>query len=1628
MIEVEDVCVEVLIVSDDPCIFGPMLDSMKAHGMAIGFSRNGHSALQQLGADKPDVILLNLRLPDTDGIALCKQLQACVDTRSIPVVLMLDKAEIDSRIAGLQAGAVDYLIKPLVLDEVLTKLRLHIRRPLPMLQTTVEKKTEPKIPGNRENLCFSPGCEVCSELPVQQRYFREIFYNASIPMFLMEVAAVGGFKFLEVNRAYQTMMGMSAGQLRGKHLAGVHTGFDQAVAGQFDRMLSLCLQAGAVTESEDVMALPAGSISLHSSLIPMFDAHGRISHILGSSREMTELKRAEQQIHSMNYMLDQLHEAVYVIDSQFQIRYANNSACDALGYDRTELLGMRVHDLEPYLDAEKSLEAEEVTKAQRHRSFQSYHRAKDGTIFPVEISASPLLYQDQAMSLSVVRNVSERMQIDEERRRHLHFFESMDRVNRAIQGAIDLEIMLGDVLDEVLALFDSDRAYLVYPCNPEAASWHIPMARAKEGRPAVPRDNVNTVMDANCEQLFRLMLSADGPMTFGAGNSHHLHKSIADRFDAQSFMGMAIYPKADHAWQFCIDQCSYSRVWTPGEFKLFQEVGRRLADGLSNLLAYRALQASESEYRTLVEHVPLSIARYDAQGRISYLNSQLEKILQITTQEARGKRPTECFSEPYYVGYEKKLLQVAETGEMVKVEWEGTGDDGTEVGVITIVAEDDEEGNISGLLAIGQSFSLQRRIEEALKRSEALYGSVVSAMIEGVIVQSQDGKILSLNPAAEKMLRISSHNPGAYSFESSGVELMIDGKPLQEERHPAMRSLQSGLPQFGVEMSLRRIDGDEAWFLVNSHPLFAEGEAKPYAVVSTYHDISDKKRAESERSKAFAILKENEALLRERLKLERRFSKMADHVPGFLCTLKVGVDGQLSVIYISSGVKDIYGLAVDEIMEDVSVLHQRVHPDDKSGLEAAINQAVSHSTAFQHEYRISHPAQGVLWLEAKAMPSEQPDGGIMFHGFVQDITERKRMERTLQFIARSGWQESSETFLVSLARYLGQMLEVEYVLIDKLDVEPDFAETAVIYYNGEILPAMRYPLFGTPCENIVSSGLCCYPEHVRQLFPEDRLLSDMRVESYVGMPLLDSAANVIGLIAVMDGKPMVDCDRIASVLQLVAIRAAAELERDRFERVLEESRLFLHKVIDTLAEPVFVKDRRHRWILLNAAFCKIIGHPLEALLGKSDYDFFPKEEADDFWARDEEVFCTGHEHVCEENFTDRYGVTHNIITKKTRYIDDNGSAVLVGIVLDITERKQMEAMIRKREEEFRTLAENLPDVIVRYDKSLRQVYINKGHGKTLQPSGHGLLEKIPAALWRIAPSEAEAFGGKLQRVLDTGNPESTLIQTETTTGKMIYWTVNLVPEFGQNGDVSGVLSCATDVTTLKEYQRELEASRAQIRALASRNDKLREEERKHIARELHDDLGQRLTALKLDLSRLILRFGQGNKAMQQQVAEMEADIGITINLVRDVVSSLRPAALEMGIVSALEWLVQEFRKRSAVRFRLRCPERKLALDDNLATALFRIVQESLTNIIRHAMASEVEIVLSSDEGHYILTISDDGIGMDVDPRQKPASFGVIGIEERTLNLGGEISIKTALNQGVKLTVRIPVAPRDGEKS
>lgn len=235
-----------------------------------------------------------------------------------------------------------------------------------------------------------------------------------------------------------------------------------------------------------------------------------------------------------------------------------------------------------------------------------------------------------------------------------------------------------------------------------------------------------------------------------------------------------------------------------------------------------------------------------------------------------------------------------------------------------------------------------------------------------------------------------------------------------------------------------------------------------------------------------------------------------------------------------------------------------------------------------------------------------------------------------------------------------------------------------------------------------------------------------------------------------------------------------------------------------------------------------------------------------------------------------------------------------------------------------------------------------------------------------------------------------------------------------------VVVAHTDITESSEQLRD---TKEKLRALAAYQEQMLEQERKHIALEVHDEMGQLLTALNLDLSLVGLRFGD-NHELLVMVDEMHVLLEKTIKVVRHVASNLRPAALDLGLAPAIEWLAEDFSSRWPVRCRLDASDDDIVLDDLLLTAVFRVVQESLTNVARHADAHEVTISLNHCAHELCVVVADDGRGFDTDVVGQDSGFGLFGMRERMLALGGTLRINSAPGKGTAISIKLPIPSKD----
>jgi signal transduction histidine kinase len=229
------------------------------------------------------------------------------------------------------------------------------------------------------------------------------------------------------------------------------------------------------------------------------------------------------------------------------------------------------------------------------------------------------------------------------------------------------------------------------------------------------------------------------------------------------------------------------------------------------------------------------------------------------------------------------------------------------------------------------------------------------------------------------------------------------------------------------------------------------------------------------------------------------------------------------------------------------------------------------------------------------------------------------------------------------------------------------------------------------------------------------------------------------------------------------------------------------------------------------------------------------------------------------------------------------------------------------------------------------------------------------------------------------------------------------------------------VTERVRADDELRRSRGELRELSAASHSIREQEQRRVAREIHDELGQSLTALKMDVAWMLGNLSAGSPSLSEKLNTMHAQLDATVAATRRISADLRPLMLDdLGLIPAAEWLAQTFSERSGIPCKLHIRPPDIELAEPQASALYRILQESLTNVARHAKASAVDVVIEQTDGVLKLSVKDNGMGFRPAEARAQKTYGLLGLRERTLLLGGEASVTSEPGRGTTVDVRIPL--------
>jgi len=705
-----------------------------------------------------------------------------------------------------------------------------------------------------------------------------------------------------------------------------------------------------------------------------------------------------------------------------------------------------------------------------------------------------------------------------------------------------------------------------------------------------------------------------------------------------------------------------------GEVKILDmhfSILRGLEDNLSNILISfsditkrkemeTALRASEEKFRLIAMNTPEHILIQDRSLRYTKV---INPPFGLTEKDMIGMSDFEILSKDdaeYLTNIKKKILEtgkaeqlttaiVAPYGEALYIEG-------------AYIPMHDSNGAINGIMCYLRNVTERRKTEEALKQSEERFKAIAEASPLGIaVIGIPEGKLLYINEAYSKLFGykkdtlVSQYTPEIYWNDSDHD---IVRQMLQENKNMAE-----------YEVIFKKKNGKMFWGYSYIRPIDYDGKS---AMLCTYSDISVRKKAEE-------ALKESEEKLWSVLNASQESIYAIDRNGKFIMSNSTGL--------------------------------KRLNIHKKELIGHPLSEFMSAELAKQRQEKIDE-----VFRTGKAVEFEDEGFGLNFHhnffpvfkdkeilsvvSYSTDITERKQIENALLFLVKSSNSRVNENFFKLYATFLADSLSMDFVCIDILKNDLLSAKSLAVYYDGKFLDNAEYTLQGTPSEEVVGKNICSYKDKVWQVFPNYALLKELRAESYLGATLWSSEGKPIGLISLISRKSKSDLKIAETILKLVAIRVAGELERIMAEQALLESEVKLRTIFESSVDAIGVsKEGIH--VLANPAYLELFGYssddelvgmPISSLIVPSERKIIK-----------ENIHRRVRGQIEASNFEGR-GIRKDFTEfdaeiRVSSYVSNNETFNVV-IIRDITDRKQAEELLTNSEIRYRRLFESAKDGIL----------------------------------------------------------------------------------------------------------------------------------------------------------------------------------------------------------------------------------------------------------------------------------------------------------------------------------------------
>ncbi len=802
--------------------------------------------------------------------------------------------------------------------------------------------------------------------------------------------------------------------------------------------------------------------------------------------------------------------------------------------------------------------------------------------------------------------------------------------------------------------------------------------------------------------------------------------------------------------------------------------------------AETALRESEERFRAIFDSAFQMMGLITPNGHLLAANQTALGFIGYTSESLAGSLFWEApwfRNLPDVQANLMQGIQAAARGELFCIEAQVKGQDGTILDMdASLKPIFNQAGQVYQILAEGRDISERKRQEAdrrtaelALRESEARFRRLaenIPGMVYRYVRHANDTH--SLPYVSPRCFDLYGVSPEAVIQNADTLFDTFHPDDLPAVQAAIAASMQNPEQIFFVEHRIITPAGQEKWIQATTSlpELQANGDIVWDGVAI---DITARKQAE-------AALQESET----------RFRRLAENIPGMVYRYVLHADGNDGFPYVSPRSDELFGVTATAAMHNPNELWATVHPEDVHGLRSAVAIAAQNpDQVFNQEFRIITPIGELKWVQMKSSCTEhQANGDMFWDGVALDITDRK--QANLELI-------ESQAFIQRITMTSAGMIYLY-----------DMQEQRNLYTNRDFLE-----LLGYSTEEVQQLGAAwlvelLHPDDLESVFQHQERIKAAQDGEVVVLEYRVRRKNGEWFWAESFDTPFKRdetgqvCQNLGTVLDVS--------DRKRTEADLKNSQAFLHGIMNAIADPIFVKDEQHRWVLGNVALDAFVGLPSSEYIGKTDHDFFPPDQAQVLWDNDEQVLSSGTELYCEELATHPTLGLRIVAAKKTRFQDSAGNRFLVGYSRDITEQKQAEAEVRRSKEQLQRTLE-FTGIGAWSWRPATGDYEWSGKMEDLLELPPGLEDVFQAWSDRIHPEDRARVEASIQTALATQTAFAEEYRYQMLDGRLVWRWVKGQGVYSEAGDLEKVLGVVQDLDELKRAELALRQSEAKNRAM-----------------------------------------------------------------------------------------------------------------------------------------------------------------------------------------------------------------------